>query len=531
MSESGPNTSRYSRREFLQAAGVGTLLVAGGPALAACSSSASSGSGAAATSSPRHGGVLRAGLTGGGSTDTLDPHRWISNVDASRVYQLFESLTAFDEKAQPQLQLAEEIESNKDATLWTVRVKSGITFHNGKPLGADDVIYTYQRITNPKNPTLGTAGLQAVNVAGMKKLDSRTVQIPCHYPYSGFFSLQACQLYFIVPVGFDVKNPVGTGPFKYKSFNPGVQSVFTKYDNYWQPGLPYLDEVIISDYADESSQINGLLSGQLGVVDSLSGSSIQSVESGGGNIQIANGGGYAPFTMRTDVAPFNDVRVRQAFRLLVDREQMRDTVFDGHGLIGNDLFAPFDPLFASLPQRQADVEQAKFLLKKAGHEGLNVTLITADLTGGSISAATVFAQQAKAAGVTVHLQQIPVSTFFGPNYLRWPFAQDVWGYFTYILNVQEALLPPPYSTFNECHVDYEPFNKLYKQLISTTDSTTAKQIAHEMQLMEYEGYASGYIIPYFPPAIDGYGKNVHGLQPSLTGFPLGDFNFRTIWMS
>jgi peptide/nickel transport system substrate-binding protein len=530
MAEFDPNGGRYSRRGFLQAAAAGTLLVASGPALAACGSQASSGAGAGKLT-PRHGGVLHAGLTGGGSTDTLDPHRWISNVDASRVYQLFESLTAFDENAQPQLQLAEEIESNKDATLWTVRVKSGITFHNGKPLDADDVIYTYQRITNPKDPTLGTAGLQAVDVAGMRKLDNRTVQIPCHYPYSGFFSLQACQLYFIVPVGFDVKRPVGTGPFKYKSFTPGVESVFARYDNYWQPGLPYLDEVIISDYPDESSQIDGLVSGQLGVIDSLSGASIQSVESGGANIQIANGGGYAPFTMRTDLAPFNDVRVRQAFRLLVDRVQMRDTVFDGHGLLGNDLFAPFDPLFAHLPQRQADVEQAKFLLKQAGHEGLNVTLITADLTGGSVEAATVFAQQAKAAGVTVHLQQIPVSTFFGPGYLSWEFSQDVWGYFTYILNVQEALLPLPFSTFNECHVDYPPFNKLYKELISTTNTALAKEIAHEMQVMEYEGYASGYIIPYFPPAIDGYGKNVHGLRPSLTGFPLNDFNFRNIWLS
>ena len=521
----------YTRREVFRFAAAGAALFAGGSALAACGSGGAAGSAATAGASavPKRGGTLRIGMTSGGSEDTHDALVWATNIDGLRVFQLYDSLTALDKNAQPQLSLAEEMTPNSDATEWTVRLRSGVTFHNGKPLTADDVIYTYQLVANPKKPLTGAVLLAPVDVAGIKKLDSLTLRIPCHVPYASFYESQACYQFFIVPVGYDMSKPVGTGPFKYESFTPGQQSTFSRNENYWRPGLPYVDSVVITDYADETSQINALISGQLDLIGALSGDSIPAVRSGGGQVLIENGGAFAPFTMRMDQPPFSDPRVRQALRLVVDREEMLRLVFGGHGLIGNDLFAPFDPAYNhTLPQRTADIAQARSLLRQAGHEKLTVNLITADLAAGSIKAAQVFAQQASAAGVTVNLQQVPVSTLYGPNYLKWTFAQDVWTYYPYLPNAREALIKG--AVFNECHVDYAPYTKLFNQVNATVKPSLRAEMIHQMQKMEYDGLASGYIVPYFVPSIDGFSSRVHGLTASKTSNPIGGFDLTNVWL-
>ena len=157
-----------------------------------------------------------------------------------------------------------------------------------------------------------------------------------------------------------------------KSFTPGQQSVFVRNPNYWEDGadgkpLPYLDEVVITDYSDETSQVNALISGAVDCIDLLSYESIAPLKAGGQEYLVSDGGSWVPFTMRVDVAPFNEVDVRQAFRLIVNRPQMLEHVFGGYGLVGNDIFAIEDPEYDhAIPQRVQDIEQAKFLLNKHG---------------------------------------------------------------------------------------------------------------------------------------------------------------------
>jgi peptide/nickel transport system substrate-binding protein len=518
---------RLTRREALRCGALGAAALGAGGLVAACGSSSATPS---IKTTPRRGGKLEAGLSGGTSTDTLDPLTWENLVDGARCFALYDSLVAFDKNALPQLSLAQEFEPNANATEWTVRLRPGITFHDGRPLTADDVIYTYQQIVNPKLPLIGAASLVSggVDVAGMRKLDKLTVRIPCHRPFASLDELNACYNFFIIPVGFDPKRPIGTGAFKYVSFTPGQQSVFVRNDSYWGSG-PYLEELVITDFADESSQINGLLSGQVDVVDALSATSIAAVQSGGANVLVALGGGHTPLTMRVDQAPFNDVRVRQAFRLIPDRQQMINLIFGGHGTLGNDLFANYDPSYDhALAQRHQDLAEAKYLLKQAGHEKLTVEMITSDIAGGTVKLAEVFAEQARGAGVTVNLNQINSTEFFGPNYCKWTFAQDWWQYYPYLPRVQWSMLPV--SPFNECHVDDPVYNKLYDQAVSTVDLATRTQIIHEMQTREWEGLSSGYIIPYFTPMIDAYSKHVHGVTGSRVGLPLGCYDFKNFWM-
>lgn len=527
---------RLSRREILGlAARLGISTASLGLVLEACSTAKPSATSTAAGPStstgshPRRGGTLTGGVSGGSSADTLDGQDPVTNADFARVNSLFQPLAGLDTAAQLKLVLAESIEPNADATNWVVRLKPGITFHNGKDLTADDIIFSFQREVNPKDPLPGATGLVPVDVAAMKKLDPLTVSIPCHTPFSTFVETIAQVGYGnIVPVGFDPKNPVGTGPFRYKSFTPGAQSTFVRYTDYWETGLPYLDELVLTDVADETTQVSGLVGGQFDVVDLLSSSSTGTVLSGGARLLIAEGGGWTPFTMRVDLRPFSDVRVRQALRYLVDRPEMINLVFDGHGTIGNDLFSIWDPNYDhELPQRVQDIPRAKHLLKAAGYENLTLQLVTADIAQGTVLAAQVFAQQAQAAGVNVQLNKVTVTDFYGSSYLKWPFAQDYWYYTYYLPQVSDATLPN--APFNECHFDNARYSALYNEALKRVGAAARADIVHEMQQIDYD--EGGYIIPYFPPVIDGYAASVHGLVPSKVGVSLGNFDFSRVWIA
>ncbi len=526
-------TSRtMGRRDFLRYSGMGAAMLGGASVLAACSSSSSTPSSTSsqptAAGKPKMGGTLHAGLTGGTGSDTVDAHRGVDNVDFARIIALYDPLIGFDLNAQNQLRLAESITPNKDATLWTVRLRSGVTFHNGKPLTAEDVIYTFNRIV--KNNYPATSSLASVDVKNMKAVDSLTVQLPCHTPYATLPDALTGYYYYmgIVPTGYDPTHPVGTGPFTYQSFTPGQQSTFLRNDHYWDStDGPYVDTLVITDYPDETSQVNAFVSGQADLVNLLSATSIPQVQANG-NILTADGGGMTPFTMRIDKPPFNDPKVRQAMRLICNRPQMMELVFGGRGTIGNDIFSPFDPAFDhSIPQRTQDIAQAKSLLKAAGQEGLTVQLVTADIAQGTLKVAQVFAQQASAAGVTVNLRQVTGTEFYGNNYLKWVFAQDYWYYSKYLPQVAQATLPT--SPFNETHWDDPTYNKLYNQAVATVDATARTAIAHEMQQIDHT--IGGYIIPYFPPTIDGYAKSVKGVVPTKSGLSLGSYNFKAMWLA
>jgi peptide/nickel transport system substrate-binding protein len=522
-----------TRRDLLGTAAIGSMVLGAGGFLSACGGSGSLSSAASTPgntgSTPRRGGTLRAAITGGSSSDTLDPLNAITNADYSRVQNLFEGLAQVDADGQSQLVLAEEVSPNAKGDVWTIRVRRGVEFHNGKELTADDVIYSFRAILNPKAPAVGATVLAPIDTAELKKRDKYTVSVPCKTPFATMHEALAIPGYSdIVPVGFDKTHPVGTGPFKLVSFTPGVRSTFVRHPNYWQTGRPYLDGVVITDYADETSQVNALAAGQADVVNTLSIDSVAQIQSAGKQVLISPGGGWVPFTMRVDVPPFNDVRVRQALRYAVDRQQMLELAFGGHGTLGNDVFGIWSADYDhSLAQRVQDIPRAKSLLKQAGHESLTVELVTADMAQGAVKMAQILAQQASAAGITINLRQVTVAEIFGTNFIKWPFAQDYWYYDFYLPMVALGTLST--APYNECHFNNPRYDSLYRQATAELDSGKRADIAHEMQQIDYtEG---GYIIPFFPGVIDGYASNVHGLTITKSGISLNSYEFTDVWLA
>jgi peptide/nickel transport system substrate-binding protein len=224
-----------SRRSFLTRAGQGAALLAVGGSLGACGSSAANTSSTTTSRKPKYGGTLTAALSGGSSSDTLNALNPIQSTDFARTLNLFEQLTIFGPTGALEYLLAEAITSNADATTWTIHLRPGVTWHNGKSVTPEDVIYTFNLITNPKSPTSGAPLLGRVDIKGMKKLDEVTIQVPCLAPYSTFPEAIAGWYFNIVPEGYNPASPpphpIGTGPFKFQKFTPGVESVFTRNEN------------------------------------------------------------------------------------------------------------------------------------------------------------------------------------------------------------------------------------------------------------------------------------------------------------
>jgi peptide/nickel transport system substrate-binding protein len=388
------------------------------------------------------------------------------------------------------------------------------------------VIFTLRRIINPKLALVGGVTLNTIDGTNLRALDSRTISIPCHAPFSTLPEALTDYNCYIVPVDYDPRRPVGTGAFMWESFTPGVQSVYVRNPNYWQVGLPYVDKLVIYDYPETTSQVNALASGEVDYIDQLPAGALAQARAGGATIVVSTGGAFNPFVMRVDQPPFTDVRVRQAFRYMVDRPQMRTLVYAGYGDLGNDLFALTDPQYDhEIPQRVQDLDLARFLLKSAGHESLTVQLVTAPIAGGVVEAATVFAQQASRAGVKVNLQQINNTAFFGPAYTTRTFTQDDWMYTPYFAQVAWSTVPG--APVNETHFDNARYNSLYAEALRTIDTARKTEIVHEMQMIEYD--VGGYIIPMFSPFLDAHSPRLHGIVGSRMGMPSWAYCFKTCW--
>ncbi len=532
-SESNETTrkSAVSRREFLRRSlKVGaTVPLLGGIAAACGSSKASTSTTSASNNKPRYGGDIRVGLTGGSSAENLDANNSVGQPANMRCAELYDPLVVLNAQAQNEYALAEEITPNSTATTWTVRLRPGVTFHNGKDLTADDVIYTFQRILNPKFPLAGATALGPLDVKNMKKLDPLTVQLPMAAPFASFVEQLADYGYlYIVPVGYDLKNPVGTGPFRFESCTPGEQSVFLRNPNYWQHGLPYADSVTTIDFTDTSSMINALTSGQIDAAGNIDGISAKELGSNSAvKVVLSKAGGMIPFTMRVDKPPFNDVRVRQAMRLIIDRPQFLELVLNGFGTLGNDVFSPYDPCLDRSLQRHQDIDQAKFLLKQAGRQDLSVSLVTAPIFNGTVEAAQVFKQMAAMAGVNVTLQSVTTDVLFGPEYLAWSFSQDFWSYLPYLAQVAVEILPK--SPYNEIHWNNPTTNRLYTQANAELDPTKRCAIKQEMMRLDFD--EGGLIIPCFVGINDVYSAKLSGYGPSAVGFPFGSSSMDNLWFN
>jgi peptide/nickel transport system substrate-binding protein len=518
----------FTRRTMLKGAGLlaGGLLIPGG--LAACGSKGPATGTAVPSGKPRRGGKLRIADPGGGTAETLDPAISLTLIDEARARQLFDTLMFFAPDMNVIPCLAHSMEPNADGSQFRILLRPGVTFHNGKPFTADDVLYTWRRILNPKTASGGAAALSQLDMNATRKVSDTEIQVVLTRPQIDFPSLLTGREQSILPDGFtDFNKPVGTGPFMFESFSPGRESVFKRNPHYWQDGQPYVDELDMFSIPDETARLNALLTGQVDAIDNVSFTGAREYENSSAIRTLATKSMTClPFYMQMNVAPFNSADVRQALRLSVDRKASVETALSGFGEVGNDLFGLGAPLYdSSIDQRPYDPEQAKALLRKAGAEGLSVTLNTMPGTVGNLESSQAFAEQAAASGITVNVKNWDVGKFWANIYNQVPFAQTYWNFPPEIM-IPLALVPK--SPYNETHFSNPQFAKRYAEAEATVDFTKRKAIYGDLQRMQWDD--SGYIIWGFIKFTDATSVRVRGIVEHPY-FNLGAFQFRTWWLN
>jgi peptide/nickel transport system substrate-binding protein len=514
-----------SRRRLLTAG----VTLGGVAVLAGCASSSSPGPSHVAAGRPRHGGALTVGMSTGGPSDTLDPNAAVSTVDAARADNLFDHLTTLAIDGSTQLELAESIEPNSDARVWTIKLRKGVVWHDGSPFTADDVIYTLRRIGAPKSTLAGVSTVAVMDLPSLKKIDPHTLQIPLNVPIADLAPSFSIFYMAIVKDGTtSFTHPIGTGPFMFQSWKAGESSTFVRNPHYWLDSQPYADKLVLTTITDNTARLNALLGSQVNCIELLSFAQAKAMRASGQvQLLIPQPVNIVPMTMAVDTPPFNDVNIRQAFRLIAGRAQLVEVAQDGFGAVGNDLFGKGFPYYdVQLPQRVQDIGQAKFLLKKAGQEKLSVTLNSSAVAPGMLESATAFAAEAQKAGVTVTIKNIPAADYYGSGYLKYGFGQSQWNADTIPQWMEQAVVKG--APYNETHWNIPSFNDLFTRARGELDPANRAAMYDDLQRILWD--SGGYIIWGLVPFIDALAKNVHGATPNPAQ-DLSNYMFRQYWLS
>ncbi|MFN2630026.1 MAG: ABC transporter substrate-binding protein [Gaiellaceae bacterium] len=517
------SAARLTRRRLIESAAAAGIVLGSAGSLGAARAAS-----AAIAATPKRGGTLRIGMVGGGQSETLDPNLAVSTIDTCRMLTLYDLLVHATPDLSIEMRLATSFEPNKNASVWTIKLRKGVVWHDGRPFGADDVMYTLRRIAASKTNGALPA-VQPFDLKRMRRVNAHELELPLHVPIADLAPTFVFYPLVIVQNGAtNFRKPVGTGAFMANKFKPGQGSLFTRNPHYWMHGLPFVDAVEISSIPDAQARLDALLSGQVHAVEQLT--FAQAKEHQGKSdirVLVGNGPQIVPITMSADLKPFNDVRVRQAFRLMADRPALVRGAQFGFGQIGNDLAGKGLKWYAgSLPQRHQDIAKAKFLLKKAGADKLTVTLYSSTAIAGMLESATIFAQQARKAGVTVNVNNGPPDTYFASKYLKWAFGQTNWPAIPIPNWINESLTSKAF--YNETHWKRPSFDRLVLKAQAEQKEARAKELWFEVQKVLYD--QGGYLIWGFAPFLDGVSRKLNGVVPSGF-FALGNFDFQHFWLA
>ena len=523
---------RLDRRDFLRrgatigmsASVMGALLAACGNANSSGGSSSSSSSGAAA-GTPKKGGTLNVAIQ---TPATAINPLIVSDAGGLALLATTGEFLTFDNNIKLQLEpmLAQSWTHNADGSLWTFKLRPNVKFHNGKLLTADDVVYTFKQLSDPKNSSNALSTFTGVlSPSGVRAVDPHTVAFHLEAPNGNFPYIISSDNYnaVIVPKGTDFgswqKSFVGTGPFKLQSYSQNLGANFTANPDYWGPKA-HLDSLAFKFYQSQAPSILALQGGDVDVIAQFVPSGAEAILNNSQyNIIKLQASNHRELSMRCDQAPFTDPRVRQAIALTLNRPAMVTALLHGLGSVAND--HPFAPKFKStnktVPQRVQDIAKAKQLMAAAGHaKGFNVTL-AADIYEEIAQLAQVIKSATAPIGVNINLKVESQTAYYG----KATFGNSDWLDSTMSLvnygdrGVPNVFLDAAYTTkgaWNAAHFHNPTYDKLFRQYTAALDLQTQTSLAGKIETLLLE--QTPLIIPYWIDGLTATTQSVHGVNPT-----------------
>ena len=523
---------RLSRRELIRRGSVyGLSLSTIAGLLAACGADPTKSGGGAPLSGQqqekagayRQGGTVRVGSTT--PAGDFDP---LSVNDGGTTYgvQMSCEHLCFP---RPDLTLAPVLATSwkpgATAQEWTFQLRKGVTWHDGRPFGADDVVASFRTFSDPKGISTALSSFAGIlGKDGVEKVDDHTVRFHLDRPYADFPYLTSALNYAttLLPKDYEPgdfrKGGVGTGAYILKNYVSKQRATYVRNPKYWG-GRPHLDGVDVRFYAEAAPMVLAMQGGELDLIPGLSYRDAQTLRAAR-DVQLFENpsSSYRPVHLRVDKAPFDDKRVRQALALAVDRQALVRQLLGGSAQVGADhAFAPVFPTSPDLdtvPPRSLDVAAAKKLLAEAGHgNGLPLQLTTLQYEDIP-QLAVLLKQQFKAIGVDLKLNLMTESAYLGSGdnqpWLEVPMGIVYWA----SRGTPSQLIQPAYlskSPWNSAHWHNERFDALMRRFDAEADEGKRKRMAVQAaKLMQDETPA---IIPYWLKELRAIRKGLQGVAP------------------
>lgn len=463
-----------------------------------------------------------------GAVKQLDPALYSVIEEHQIGFALFDGLVWIDHTLTPQPMLAESWEVNPTLRSWTFKLREDVHFHHGLAFSADDVVYTLERLLDPK---LGSTFRSSLNLIDkVEAVDQYTVRIRLKTPSAELPLLLGAAQMRIVPHNLSntvlAIKPAGTGPFMLSTHTAGERTRVQRNPSYWQADQPRLEtlDFIFTPYEQQvaklrSSAVDLLMQVGTEELDDLS------VDPA---IRVSEtpSGAYQNIVMRATAKPFENNDVREALKYCMDRRQVQRQVLRGRGEPGNDHpVAPISPFWADLPLRPYDPDKAHSLLAKAGYKkGLQLDLLTSTVRPGMAEMAHAFATLAKPAGVTIRVIQVPAQVYWSDYAGHVPFHTGNWGFRP---SIDETFKVAYHSNAkgNESNWRNPDLDALIDSASGERDPQKRRTLYQQAQQLLMEDGA--VIIPYFKPTIIAMRSVVQG----LILHPAGWLDFRPVTLA
>ncbi|MFJ9406640.1 ABC transporter substrate-binding protein [Streptomyces sp. NPDC101393] len=492
------NRPEPGRRMVLAAGGALALTSPG--LLAGCGGDARDGGG---------GDRFRAAFTAGGSQETLDPHVAPNFVDQARAKALYDTLGTYADDMSVRERLAESWEGDASGTRWHIRLRTA-EFHDGRPVTARDVLYSYRRAADPDTGSPSQQLLSAIDFEASKADGQRSVVFVLKAPNFEFPTVFAGPGTEIIPDGTkDFRKPVGSGPFSYVSFTPGGTARYRRWADHWD-GAPHIAELEIVPANEESARLNALLSGQVHYAADMAGASVDRLQQKGSTrLLTAKRATAQQLLLRAGRKPFDDPRLVRAVQLGLDRKALVRVALAGHGEPGNDLFGMGLRGYPDgLKPRVRDVERARKLVKEAGADGWEITVETSAVDAAWEPAADLMARQLREVGLKLTANTRAASTYFS----------EIKTHGVAAFNTSSTL---PVSDFlqqrvrggaarNQTQYASKEFDTLLERARTTRDERDRLALLTRAQKIARDG--SGLLVWAFSDANDAIGPSVRGLR-------------------
>ncbi len=415
------------------------------PAAAGAAAPANTGAGAASTPAPaaqaqpttqpqpKSGGTLRAATVG--EFVNIDGHYYSPKAGLA-TWMMYDTLTRYDDELKVQPMLAESWEQSNDARQLTLKLRKGVTFHNGRELTSDDVIYNFNRVTDVKI----TAGIITNFIppeTTWEAPDKYTVVVKSKNPWPAIYDwLEVVGILDKETTeGPDSKTKaVGTGPFTFIEWVQGSHVAYGKNPNYWQTGRPYLDGIRVSILRDQQSMVSQLEAGalDLAMTPGLPDFARLRNDPRFQGVLFPNAPNFYMIQANATLKPLDDKRVRQAFAYTLDRQRMRDTALSGIGDVKSLPWAPGSPAYQ--PEKNStygfDLEKAKSLLQQAGVSNLELETVFNSGVAEQGAMLQIWQSDLKKIGVTMNLKGFDspalLPMWHNQTYKGFYIASDAW---------------------------------------------------------------------------------------------------------